>query len=259
LASARGNADGEEMPLQLVEVQRLYEQVAEQIGNLIHAGEFRVGDRLPPERELAKTLGVSRPVVREAMIALEIAGLVEVRGGAGTFVKRARGDAGSLLAAVADPGPGPFDLIAARRLLEGEIAFSAAPKVTNADIRSLHEAIEQMRADIAGGKDTRPADRLFHVRIAALTGNAVLANLVDGLWAHMLDPMFDVLGRHAGLRDEDRMTVADHERIVAALAKRNGAAARRAMRDHLAHVEKILMREELDAAPAAKRRARQRA
>src|SRR5262252_2242857 len=199
------------MPLQLVEVQRLYEQVAEQIGNLIHAGEFRVGDRLPPERELAKTLGVSRPVVREAMIALEIAGLVEVRGGAGTFVKRARGDTGSLLAAVADPGPGPFDLIAARRLLEGEIAFSAAPKITSADIRSLHDAIEEMRADIAGGKDTRPADRLFHVR------------------------------------------------IVAALAKRNGAAARKAMRDHLAHVEKILMREELDAAPAAKRRPARRA
>src|SRR5215831_8752577 len=128
------------MPFQVVESQRLYQQVAEQLGGLIDRGEFREGDRLPPERELSKKLGVSRPVVREAMIALEIAGLVEVRGGAGTFVKRARGDTGSLLAAVADPGPGPFDLIAARRLLEGEIAFSAALKITNADIRSLHDA-----------------------------------------------------------------------------------------------------------------------
>src|SRR5262249_21615119 len=173
------------MPLQLVEVQRLYEQVAEQIGNLIHAGEFRVGDRLPPERELAKTLGVSRPVVREAMIALEIAGLVEVRGGAGTFVKRARGDGGSLLAAVADPGPGPFDLIAARRLLEGEIAFTAASKVTPAGLQPLTEAIAQLRVDIEAKRDTRPSDRLFHLRVAELTGNAVLSGLVDGLWAHM--------------------------------------------------------------------------
>ena len=186
------------MPIQLVEAQRLYQHVAEQIGSLIHAGEFRDGDRLPPERELAKQLGVSRPVVREAMIALEIAGLVDVRGGAGAFVKRARTDAGSLRAA-ADPGPGPFDLIAARQLLEGEIAFTAATKVTAANLHSLTEAIDRMRADIEAGRDTRQSDRLFHLRVAELTGNAVLSGLVDGLWAHMLAPMFDVLGRHAGL------------------------------------------------------------
>ncbi len=231
------------MPFQVIEAQRLYHQVAEQIGSLIQAGEFREGDRLPPERELAKQLGVSRPVVREAMIALEIAGLVDVRGGAGTFVRRTRADVGSVLAA--DSGPGPFDLIAARRMLEGEIAHAAAQTVTDAGLRSLTEAIDVMRRDIESGKDTRQADRLFHVRVAELTGNAVLASLVDGLWAHMLAPMFDVLGRHAGLRGEDRMTVADHEKIVQALARRDPAIAREAMRGHLAHVEQILMREEL--------------
>lgn len=238
------------MPIQLVEAQRLYQHVAEQIGSLIHAGEFRDGDRLPPERELAKQLGVSRPVVREAMIALEIAGLVDVRGGAGAFVKRARGDAGSLLAATADPGPGPFDLIAARQLLEGEIAFTAASKVTQANLRSLTEAIDQMRSDIAAGRDTRQSDRLFHLRVAELTGNGVLSGLVDGLWAHMLAPMFDVLGRHAGLRGKDRMTIADHERIVEALGRRDAEAARAAMRAHLAHVEEILMREDMEDAEA---------
>jgi DNA-binding FadR family transcriptional regulator len=232
----------------LVEAQRLYRHVADQIGSLIHAGEFRDGDRLPPERELAKQLGVSRPVVREAMIALEIAGLVDVRGGAGAFVKRARADASSLLAAAADPGPGPFDLIAARQLLEGEIAFTAAAQVTPANLQSLTEAIDQMRADIEAGRDTRQSDRLFHLRVAELTGNAVLSGLVDGLWAHMLAPMFDVLGRHAGLRGEDRMTIADHERIVEALGRGDPAAARAAMRAHLAHVEEILMREDLEEA-----------
>lgn len=233
------------MPIQLVEAQRLYQHVAEQIGSLIHAGEFRDGDRLPPERELAKQLGVSRPVVREAMIALEIAGLVDVRGGAGAFVKRARADASSLLAATADPGPGPFDLIAARQMLEGEIAFTAASKVTQANLHSLTEAIDQMRSDIEAGRDTRQSDRLFHLRVAELTGNGVLSGLVDGLWAHMLAPMFDVLGRHAGLRGEDRMTIADHERIVEALGRRDAEAARAAMRAHLAHVEEILMREDM--------------
>jgi DNA-binding FadR family transcriptional regulator len=238
------------VPIQLVEAQRLYQHVAEQIGSLIHAGEFRDGDRLPPERELAKQLGVSRPVVREAMIALEIAGLVDVRGGAGAFVKRARADAGSLLAATADPGPGPFDLIAARQMLEGEIAFTAASKVTQANLRSLTEAIDQMRSDIEAGRDTRQSDRLFHLRVAELTGNGVLSGLVDGLWAHMLAPMFDVLGRHAGLRGKDRMTIADHERIVEALGRRDAEAARAAMRAHLAHVEEILMREDMEDAEA---------
>jgi DNA-binding FadR family transcriptional regulator len=238
------------VPIQLVEAQRLYQHVAEQIGSLIHAGEFRDGDRLPPERELAKQLGVSRPVVREAMIALEIAGLVDVRGGAGAFVKRARADASSLLAATADPGPGPFDLIAARQMLEGEIAFTAASKVTQANLRSLTEAIDQMRSDIEAGRDTRQSDRLFHLRVAELTGNGVLSGLVDGLWAHMLAPMFDVLGRHAGLRGKDRMTIADHERIVEALGRRDAEAARAAMRAHLAHVEEILMREDMEDAEA---------
>jgi DNA-binding FadR family transcriptional regulator len=234
------------MPFQVVEVQRLYQQVADQIGGLIRSGEFRAGDRLPPERELARKLGVSRPVVREAMIALEIAGFVEVRGGAGAFVQRARPAASNAPTALPDPGPGPFDLIAARQMLEGEIAFSAAGHVTDEDLRELGDAIDLMRVDIAAGRDSRPADRAFHLRVAAVTRNAVLTNLVDGLWAHMLDPMFDALGHHTGLRRKDHMTVDDHALIVQALARRDPAAAREAMRAHLAHVEQILLREDLD-------------
>ena len=75
------------MPFQPVDSRRLYEQVADQIGGLVRRGEFVAGQRLPAERDLAKMLGVSRPVVREAMIALEIAGLIEVRTGSGAFVK----------------------------------------------------------------------------------------------------------------------------------------------------------------------------
>jgi DNA-binding FadR family transcriptional regulator len=234
------------MPFQIVEVQRLYQQVADQIGSLIRSGEFRAGDRLPPERELARKLGVSRPVVREAMIALEIAGFVEVRGGAGAFVQSARPAANNALAALPDPGPSPFDLIAARQMLEGEIAFSAAGNVTDEDLQALGEAIDLMRVDVAAGRDSRPSDRVFHLRVAAVTRNAVLTNLVDGLWAHMLDPMFDVLGHHTGLRSNDHMTVDDHELIVQALARRDATAAREAMRAHLAHVEQILLREDLD-------------
>lgn len=235
------------MPIQLVETQRLYQQVADQIGGLIRAGEFGSGMRLPPERELARQLGVSRPVVREAMIALEISGLVEVRGGAGAFVRapRAGPDGEGGRAGPSDPGPSPFDLISARRMLEGEIAFAAAAVATGADIAALGQAIEQMRADIAAGKDSREADRAFHVGIAGITGNAVLVGLVDGMWDHMRAPMFDALGRHTGLRGRDRMTIADHQAVVDALARADAAGARAAMREHLAHVEQILLHEEL--------------
>src|SRR4051812_35593985 len=191
------------MPLQVVESQRLYQQVAEQLGGLIDRGEFREGARLPPERELAKKLGVSRPVVREAMIALEIAGLVEVRGGAGAFVKNARLGADRALASLPDQGPSPFDLIAARKLLEGEVAFIAATEVQPEDLRALEQSIELMRGDIAAGRDSRPADRIFHVRLAEATRNAVLAHLVDGMWTHMLAPIFDALNRHTNLSGND--------------------------------------------------------
>ena len=233
------------MPLQVVESQRLYQQVAEQLGGLIDRGEFSEGERLPPERELAKKLGVSRPVVREAMIALEIAGLVEVRGGAGAFVKNTRLGADRALASLPDQGPSPFDLITARKMLEGEIAFMAATSIQPEDLRALEQSIALMRGDIAAGRDSRPADRIFHVRLAEATRNAVLAHLVDGLWTHMLAPIFDALNRHTNLSGNDPMTVDDHAVIVAALARHDAEAARGAMRAHLEHVEKILMQEDL--------------
>src|SRR3954452_273971 len=113
------------MPIQTVASQRLYQQVAGQLGELIRQGEFRQGDRLPPERDLAKVLGVSRPTVREAMIALEIAGLVEVRVGAGTFITD-RAAAANGAPRFDSTGASPLQAIAARRMIEPPIAALAA-------------------------------------------------------------------------------------------------------------------------------------
>ena len=162
------------MPIHAVEPQRLYRRIAEQIVQLIRRGEYGPGDRLPPERELSKKLGVSRPVVREAMIALEIAGLVEVRGGAGAFVKNTRLGADRALAALPDQGPSPFDLIAARKMLEGEIAFMAATAIQPDDLKRLEQSIEEMRADIDAGRDSRPSDRVFHVRSRQIATEAAV-------------------------------------------------------------------------------------
>src|SRR5690349_3269825 len=103
------------MPLQAVENRRLYRQIADQIAALIERGEYRPGQRLPPERDLAKQLGVSRPSVREALIALEVEGYVEVRIGSGVYVVD-RTDKDAVAPLPADSGP--FELIKARWLIE---------------------------------------------------------------------------------------------------------------------------------------------
>ena len=111
------------MPLQTIEPRRLYRQIAEQLRGLIGSGEYPVGSRLPPERDLALQLGVSRPSVREALIALEVEGLVEVRMGSGIYVIARRAGA---TAARVEPELSPFEIIRARQLIECELAALAA-------------------------------------------------------------------------------------------------------------------------------------
>src|SRR5258708_11154369 len=115
------------MPITRLEPQRLYRQIADQIQELIRTGEFPPGSRLPPERTLAAQLGVSRPSLREAMIALEIAGAVTVQTGSGIYVRTGLPSVTPLSPATPDSGPGPFGLIRARRLVDSHIAALSAP------------------------------------------------------------------------------------------------------------------------------------
>src|SRR5688572_18921718 len=129
------------MPLQAVENRRLYRQIADQIAALIERGEYAAGARLPPERDLARQLGVSRPSVREALIALEVEGYVEVRVGSGVYVLGSRG--ASSRAALSEDS-GPFELIKARWLIEAECAALAAKHGTRAQVRAIEEALQEM-------------------------------------------------------------------------------------------------------------------
>src|SRR5438105_6296377 len=127
------------MPIHSIEPRRLYRQIADQIRTLIRAGEFTAGSRLPPERDLARQLGVSRPSVREALIALEVEGLVEVRVGSGIYVRHAP------LAPKREELPaetGPFELLRARWIIEGECAALAAKSATKAQLQGMKEALD---------------------------------------------------------------------------------------------------------------------
>src|SRR5881398_2569076 len=125
------------MPIQTLEPQRLYRQIAEQLRTLMTQGEFTPGERLPAERDLAKQLGVSRPSVREALIALEVEGWVEVRGGAGVFVLERARRAQESRKKVPPTEWGPLELIRARRVIEGEIASLAATQAKRKHVQAI--------------------------------------------------------------------------------------------------------------------------
>ena len=225
------------MPFQAVATQRLYEQVAGQVTALVARGEFRPGDRLPPERDLAGKLGVSRATVREAMIALELAGLVDVRTGSGIYVLTRRRNG----AEPKDQGPGPFELLDARRAIEGGVAALAAANATDAEIDALREALDFMRREQASGADSEDGDRLFHTGIARATHNALLLRTVSEMWEWTRGPMWTRLNDNLYMRANRPRWLSDHERIFEAIRRRDADAAQTAMREHLARVKQELL------------------
>ena len=226
------------MPLTAVEPKRLYRQIADQIAQLIASGEFPAGSRLPAERELAVSLGVSRTSVREAIISLEMSSLVEVRVGTGIFVTAPGGDA---MRNSGDGGPGPFELLDARRLVEGEIAALAARLGKADDFAALRDSLDRMEAQADDFAAREAADREFHLRIAKATGNSSLELVVDGLWNQRAE-LWGRLQQHFHTHELALQTIRDHAAIVKAIAARDPDAARAAMHRHISRVAREFQR-----------------
>jgi GntR family uxuAB operon transcriptional repressor len=219
------------------ESDRTYQKLAARIGELIAGGEFKVGDRLPSERALAERFNVSRTLVREAIIVLEIQGAVEVRGGSGIYISAsAAGAAAAPNAYALPPGPGPFELLRARSLIEGEIASVAAENRKDSDIDRIYAALAAMREHMQDKAANEAADRLFHLRIAESTGNSVLLQMVTGLWDHTRAPIWSQMEAHFHTPALRRASQDDHQRVFNALLERNPAEARAAMRAHIDRV-----------------------
>lgn len=222
------------MPLQTVEPQRLYRQIAEQLRALISQGEFAAGTRLPAERDLAKQLGVSRPSVREALIAMEVGGWVEVRTGSGVYVldRTARVNA-TKEAPVELTEWGPLELIRARRVVEGEIASMAASQARRKDRDAMRGAIDAMVADANRGVLPLDGDRAFHTAIVEACGNVVLIETVQSFWDSRRGPLFTRLGGYFETMKSWQSAIAEHEAIFAAICAHDGPAARAAMHAHM--------------------------
>jgi GntR family uxuAB operon transcriptional repressor len=216
---------------------RLYRQVADKIQAMIAAEGIPIGQRLPAERELAAKLAVSRASLREALIALELSGLVDVRSSSGAYVT-----ALSLAPKpLAEAGPGPFELLAARRLIETEVVAIAARAASAGAIDAILRAVEEMERQHDDSASHEQLDRNFHMALAAATGNSAIVGAMTWLWDQR-GGLWHKLKEHFQTEELRTETLSDHRQIFLAIASRDPAAARRAMRAHLERVARTFSR-----------------
>lgn len=217
------------MPIQSIEPRRLYRQVAEQLRALIDRGEYPVGSRLPTERELASQLGVSRPTVREALIALEVDGRVRIRVGSGIYVTApvAATEPENL------PVAGPFEILAARALLEGAVAERVATVATKSDIAEIDAVLSRMWRVTASGPESVDADRTFHLTLAGVLKNDAISNVVGDLFDQRINPYFARLASYFETAKSWRMACEEHQAIRDCIVSGDANAARAAMETHL--------------------------
>jgi len=218
------------LPLEVLAPRRLYRLIADQLRQLIDDGEFPVGSRLPTERDLAEKLGVSRPTVREALIALEVEGRLRIKVGSGIHViEPHRASA----APVPDPIAGPFDVIGARAVIESAVAEAAARVAKPEDIARLDAALADAEAMRPSLEAWIALDREFHIGVAAVLGNAVLERCVGDLFDQRIHPYFQRLAQHMENPATWRAAHAEHKVVRDAIAAHDPPAARAAMAEHL--------------------------
>ncbi|WP_339761598.1 FadR/GntR family transcriptional regulator [uncultured Hoeflea sp.] len=221
----------------LVRQVRVYRQIADNLESRIALAEFEPGQRLPTERELARDYGVSRTCVREALLALEIAGLVTIRVGSGVFVNAppSPDTAQARPHAVIDQHS-PSDLLQARLALEPEVCGLAAVNATPGDIEAIESFLQKMREEHRMATETEQGDREFHFAIARATQNPVLVQLIQRIWDEMTGPMWQGLQKHVRSPILRLRWIEDHEAIVKALRSGERRRAQTAMRAHIRNV-----------------------
>ena len=229
----------------MLQSKRLYQEIGIKLRNELLSGRYAIGDRIPPERDIAEHYQVSRTVVREALIMLELENLIEVRKGSGVYVINLPGPQSGVspqLSRSEEDDIGPFELLQARQFLESDIAAFAATQVTKNDIAQMRQALEMEKDLLDSSGEDDDGDRQFHMLIAQATGNSILAEIIEQLWLRRKNsPMWSKL--HTRITDTSyrQNWLADHHKILAALQRKDPKAARQAMWQHLENVKEKLL------------------
>jgi len=220
------------------------EEVISRLRDLIHSGELRQGDRLPPERDLAKLFGVSRPSLRAGIRSLAAVGILQARQGAGTFVVKTDGspslDSNPLRLMASLHGFTSEEMFEARRSLEMSIAALAAERATSDHLATMSEEIAGMYASLDDPEQFLVHDMRFHQAVAAASSNRILTSLMNMVATILYDVRSQTVKRAKDLKESAEM----HRHVYRAIRERNAEAARNAMRDHLVLAQKAQETEE---------------
>ena len=206
--------------------RRPYRVIADQILELVAENGLAPGDRLPAERELAERFGVSRPSLREALIALEVEGRLDIRMGSGIYV-------GAPARAAAIEGESPFEVLQARAIVESAIAEEAARRCDPAAVAAMDRILARMAEAMGAPARSLDLDGAFHIAVAMGTGNGLLADMTADIYRLRLSPFFSRLAAHFEGPGTWRLALAEHGAIRDAIAAGDAGAAREAMRHHL--------------------------
>jgi GntR family transcriptional repressor for pyruvate dehydrogenase complex len=222
--------------LRPVQRPRLYEQVVTQIEAWITENGLAVGDRLPPERELATRLGVSRATVSQALVAMEVVGMVSVRHGDGVVLVEPAGSA-KVVNALRRHAQQLPEIIEAREALETKLAALAAGRRTESDLAAMDEALAFMERDITSGGRGVEGDERFHAAVTAAGHSPLLAKLM----AEISDLIRET--RLSSLSQPDRPvnSLQGHRKIADAIRAGDAEAAVRAMQEHVAMVSDVAL------------------
>ena len=211
--------------------ERPYERLARKIAALISRGELAAGDRVPSERELAERYRVSRTAIREAIIALEIRGIVEVRAASGIYVRAIT--ASSLMT---KGSAGPFELLRSRLIIEPPICAAAAIAAKDSDLDSIYATIVAMKDTLNDKRANEVADKAFHVAIASATGNGMLTEIVGAMWDRRHGPMWEKTEEHFHTPALREAAIRDHQKVFNALAAHDPGQASAQMQGHIERV-----------------------
>lgn len=220
---------------------RVYEEVVRQIQDFVASGQLQPGDRLPPERELAERLQVSRSSLRDAIRTLELVGLVRSRQGEGTVVCDVSAESliGPLSSALVRKRELVEELLDVRRMIEPRLAARAARNATAEEISRLEAALHRQHQKMLRDEEAVEEDAEFHYTIALASRNTVIRRLVDMLMDLLRD------SREAGLQVPGRLqeSFKGHRRILRAIRLRDPRGAEAAMRRHLREIGDVVLKD----------------
>jgi GntR family transcriptional repressor for pyruvate dehydrogenase complex len=214
--------------------RRLYEQLAARLLDFVEVTGLGVGDRLPSERDLAEALQVSRASVRQATVALEVRGTLEVRHGDGIYLRSLPSDSGHLMELMTQRHRLP-EILEAREALETQLAALAAARGTEADIAAMDRALDVMATDIAAGGLGEEGDRLFHEAVTRTARSPLLADFMTALAVPIAETRRNSLGEPG----RPPRSLKAHRRILEAIRRGDVPGARQAMRRHVNMVADI--------------------